>query len=182
MVFEVRDATADDAAACVAIYTPYVESTAITFETTPPSTAEMAERIAAAQERHAWLVLDDGERIAGYAYGGPFKSRPAYAWSCEVSVYLDREQRRSGGGRALYEALFARLEKMGVRTLVAVIALPNAASLGLHSALGFEPAGTLRRIGWKHGSWHDVAWMQRRIGDDSWAPAPAPPAGADERT
>lgn len=176
MTFEIRDATVHDAAECATIYAPYVTDTAVTFESAPPDATEMAARISAAQERHAWVVLaeraDGGERIVGYAYGGPFKTRPAYAWSCEVSVYLATGgPRRSGAGRALYEALMPRLEERGFRTLVAGIALPNAASLGLHSALGFEPVGTLRKIGWKHGAWHDVAWMQRRIGDDSGSPA-----------
>ena len=94
----VRDATPEDAAACAAIYTPYVRDTAITFESTPPSPAEMARRIAAAQRAHAWVVLDEGGRVVGYAYGGPYKDRAAYQWSCEVSVYVMLGRRRSGAG------------------------------------------------------------------------------------
>jgi phosphinothricin acetyltransferase len=166
----VRDATGDDAAACAAIYAPYVTGTAVTFEYDPPSTAEMAERIAAAQRAHAWLVLEEGDRVVGYAYAGPFKERAAYRWSCEVSVYLEPGRRRRGSGRLLYEALFARLAERGFRTLVAVMTLPNDASEGLHRALGFEPVGTLRRVGWKHGQWRDVAWAQRSIGADDGPP------------
>ena len=84
----VRDATADDAAACAGIYEPYVTGTTVTFETESPDVAEMARRIAKAQARHAFLVLDHAGEVAGYAYGGPFKERAAYRWSCEVSVYL----------------------------------------------------------------------------------------------
>jgi L-amino acid N-acyltransferase YncA len=159
----IRDASADDAAACSAIYAPYVMDTAISFELEPPSAAEMAERIAAAQRRHAWVVLENGGRVVGYAYGGPFKSRSAYRWACEVSVYLERGRQRRGGGRALYAALFTRLASRGFRTVVAGMTLPNEASVGLHAAMGFEPVGTYRRIGWKHGGWHDVAWTQRSI-------------------
>ncbi len=159
----VRDATARDAEACAAIYAPYVTETAITFESEPPSPAQMAERIAAAARTHAWLVLEHEGRVVGYAYAGPFNRRPAYRFSCEVSVYLERGRRRSGGGRSLYEALFARLAVRGFRTVVAGMTLPNEASAGLHSAMGFEPVGTFRRIGWKHGAWHDVAWLQRTI-------------------
>lgn len=164
----VRDATERDAAACAVIYEPYVTDTAITFETEPPSAAEMAARIATAQREHAWMVLVDGDRVVGYAYGGPFKARAAYRWSCEVSVYLERGRRRTGGGRALYTALLARLGTRGFRTAVAGMTLPNEASVGLHKAMGFEPVGVYRRIGWKHGVWHDVAWTQREIaaGDD----------------
>jgi phosphinothricin acetyltransferase len=161
----VRDATEDDAAACAAIYAPYVTDTAITFECEPPTAVEMAGRIATAQQAHAWLVLeeDDG-RVVGYAYGGRYKERAAYRWSCEVSVYLESGRRRSGGGRALYEALFGRLTERGFRTAVAGMTLPNDASAGLHAASGFEPIGTYRRIGWKHGAWHDVACMQVSLG------------------
>jgi L-amino acid N-acyltransferase YncA len=159
----VRDASARDAEACAAIYAHYVTDTAITFESTPPLPAEMAERIAIAAQTHAWVVLENEGRVVGYAYGGPFKSRAAYRWSCEVSVYLERGRRRTGGGRALYEALFARLAERGFRTAVAGMTLPNDASVGLHRAMGFEPVGTYRRIGWKHNAWHDVAWTQRTI-------------------
>jgi L-amino acid N-acyltransferase YncA len=160
----IRAATERDAAACAAIYAPYVTETAITFEDRPPSTPEMAARIAASLRRHAWLVATDGDRVLGYAYGGPFKARPAYRWSCEVSVYLEVGRRRTGAGRALYEALFERLAARGYRTAVAGITLPNEASAGLHRAMGFEPVGTYRRIGWKFGAWHDVAFAQRALG------------------
>ena len=164
----VRDATAADAAACAVLYAPYVTDTVVTFETEPPTAEKMAERIAAAQRRHAWLVLEDDGAVVGYAYGGPYKERAAYRWSCEVSVYLEPGRRRTGGGRALYEALFTRLAERGFRTAVAGMTLPNPASEGLHRALGFEKVGVYRRIGWKDGGWHDVAWMQRTVasGDD----------------
>ena len=161
---KVRDASSHDAAACAAIYAPYVTETAISFEMEPPSADEMARRIAAAARTHAWLVLDDPQDgVVGYAYGGPYKTRDAYRWSCEVSVYLERGRRRTGGGRALYEALFARLAERGFRTAVAGMTLPNDASEGLHRTMGFEPVGVYRHIGWKHGTWHDVAWTQRAI-------------------
>lgn len=160
----VRDATERDAAACAAIYAPYVAETAITFETDPPAAAEMARRIAAAASTHAWLVLEDAGRVAGYAYAGPFRSRPAYRWACEVSVYLEPGRRRTGAGGALYRALLDRLAARGFRVAVAGMTLPNEASAGLHRAMGFEPVGTVRRVGWKHGRWHDVAWVQRALG------------------
>jgi L-amino acid N-acyltransferase YncA len=166
----VRDATVHHAAACAAIYAPYVTGTVITFEYEPPTVADMAERMAAAQRTHAWLVLEDDGRVVGYAYGGPYKERAAYGWSCEVSVYLELGRRRAGGGRALYTALFERLAERGYRRAIAGMTLPNDASEGLHRALGFEPIGVQRRIGWKHDAWHDVAWVQRSIGDDDGPP------------
>ncbi len=156
----VRDATPADGAACAAIYEPYVLETAITFETEPPSAEQMAARIATAVERHAWLVLEEDRRVVGYAYGAVFSARAAYRWACEVSVYCERAGRRTGAGRMLYEALLARLAARGYRVAAAGMTLPNDASVGLHRAMGFEPVGTYRRIGYKHGAWHDVAWAQ----------------------
>jgi L-amino acid N-acyltransferase YncA len=169
----IRDANAADAGRCAAIYAPYVRDTAISFESEPPAVTEMAGRIAEAQRAHAWLVLEIDSEVVGYAYGGPFMSRAAYQWASAVSVYMDGERHRSGGGRALYEALFDRLAARGHRTALAGIALPNEASVGLHRALGFELAGTYRRVGWKLGRWHDVAWYQRPLGDgDDGPPEP----------
>jgi phosphinothricin acetyltransferase len=163
----IRDASASDAEACAAIYAPYVTDTAITFELEPPTVEEMTDRITKAVKTHAWLVIEDEGRVVGYAYSGPYKERAAYRFSCEVSVYLELGRRRTGSGRALYEALFARLVERGFRTAVAGMTLPNDASAGLHRALGFEPVGTYRRIGWKHGAWRDVAWTQRDLLKDS---------------
>jgi phosphinothricin acetyltransferase len=167
----VRDAAVSDAEACLSIYAPYVTDTAITFEASPPLPAEMAMRIATVVRTHAWVVLEHQGRVVGYGYGSPFNSRAAYRWSCEVSVYLERDRRRTGGGRALYDALFDRLAERGFRTAVAGMTVPNNASVGLHRAMGFELVGTYRRIGWKHGTWHDVAWVQRTIATGQDPPA-----------
>lgn len=161
----VRDASEHDGAACAAIYAPYVTDTAITFETEPPTAEEMGRRIAAASQRHAWLVLEDRGRVVGYAYAGTFSARAAYRWACEVSVYVELGRRRTGGGRALYGALFPRLAERGFRMAAAGMTLPNDASVGLHRAMGFEPVGVYRRIGFKHGAWHDVAWAQRVLAE-----------------
>jgi L-amino acid N-acyltransferase YncA len=161
----VRAAGVIDAEACAAIYRPYVEDTAITFELDPPGPEEMAARIAAALERHAWLVAEQDGRVIGYAYGARLHPRAAYRWSCEVSVYVERARRRSGAGRALYEGLFTRLAERGYRMAVAGMTLPNEDSEGLHRAMGFEPVGVYRRVGYKHGAWHDVAMAQRALGD-----------------
>jgi L-amino acid N-acyltransferase YncA len=123
----------------------------------------MASRIATASQKHAWLVLEYEGRVVGYAYGARFHARAAYRWACEVSVYLELGRRRTGGGRALYSALLARLTERGFRVAVGGMTLPNDASVGLHRAMGFEPVGTYRHIGFKHGRWHDVAWTQRML-------------------
>ncbi len=167
----IRDATVGDAAACAAIYAPYVHETAITFETEPPSATEMGERIASSLADHAWLVLEEDGRVVGYAYAGQFHKRAAYRWACEVSVYLEQGATGRGRGRALYTALFDRLEARGFRMLVSLMTVPNDASLRLHLAMGFEVVGTMTEIGYKLGGWHDVMWLQRRLPDVGDPPA-----------
>jgi phosphinothricin acetyltransferase len=161
----VRDATAEDAAACAAIYAPYVLETAVSFETEPPTAEQMRERIEGALATHAWLVLEEDGAVRGYAYAGAWRGRAAYQWNAEVSVYLDPELHRSGAGTALYTALFDRLRRRGYRVALAGMTLPNEASQGLHASLGFEPVGTFRGVGWKLGGWHDVHWMQRPLSE-----------------
>jgi phosphinothricin acetyltransferase len=109
---------------------------------------------------HEWLVAERDASVVGYAYGHRFHERAAYAWSCETSIYLAVGLRRQGVGRALYEELLEHLARRGYRCAFAGITLPNEASIGLHSAFGFQEAGRFRRVGWKNGAWHDVAWMQ----------------------
>jgi len=168
MMLKIRDAGRADASACAAIYRPYVLNTATTFETEPPSVSEMSRRIDAATHSYAWLVAETDDQIIGYAYAGPFATRPAYRWSCEVSVYLETGRRRTGAGRALYQALLPRLIERGYRIAVAKMTLPNEASMGLHAALEFRQVGVHRGIGWKNGAWHDVAIAQLdMITDDS---------------
>jgi L-amino acid N-acyltransferase YncA len=170
----VRPATPADAAACVAIYRPYVEGTAISFETQVPTVSEMAERIVAYRRDHEWLVLESNSAVIGYAYANQFNPRPAYRWSVESTVYVGQEQRGSGAGRVLYTELLRRLNRRGFLRVFAAIAQPNEPSNALHRAFGFEPVGLLRRVGWKNGQWHDVAWVQLDLADPADANAPPP--------
>lgn len=160
----VRSATPDDAAACARIYEPYVRTSVISFETEPPTAEEMARRIKASLAEHAWLVLETegktGQEVIGYAYATQHRTRAAYRYACDVSIYLDQERRGSGAGKALYSALFPLLKERGFHRALAGVALPNEPSLGLHRAFGFTEVGTYRRIGWKFDAWHDVAWLQ----------------------
>lgn len=168
----IRDASSADAEVCAAVYAPYVTDTAISFETVPPSPSEMSGRIAAAARSHAWLVAESAGDVVGYAYGGPFATRDAYRWSCEVSVYLEPGRRRTGAGRALYSVLLPRLVARGFRVAVAKMTLPNEGSVGLHKAMGFQEVGVHRRIGFKNGAWHDVAITQLDLVPGAAAPEP----------
>jgi L-amino acid N-acyltransferase YncA len=156
----VRSGTVDDAAACAAVYAPYVLETAITFETEVPTVTEMAGRIASALQTYDWLVLETEAGVIGYAYAGEFKSRAAYRWSVETSVYLAADRRGGGGGRLLYTELLQRLTARGYRRAFAGITMPNDASVAFHRSFGFADAGMFRRVGWKLNAWRDVAWLQ----------------------
>lgn len=156
----VRAASQTDATAILGIYAPYVERTAISFETDVPTVEAFAERIDA---RYPWLVAEVDGRVAGYAYAGPHRTRSAYRWCAEVSTYVDETYHRRGVARLLYSELFDELRAAGFVNAYAGIVLPNEASVGLHESLGFEPIGIYRRIGFKMGRWHDVGWWGLRL-------------------
>lgn len=159
----IRLATTADAAAIAAIYRPAVADSAISFEIEPPDAAEMDRRVQATLLRTPWIVCEHEQSIVGYAYAGRHRERPAYQWSVEVSAYVAGEQRRSGAGTALYMSLFSVLALQGFRSAYAGITQPNPASLGLHLRVGFTRVGVFRNIGYKHGAWHDVEWLERQL-------------------
>ena len=154
----IRLAEAGDAAAVAAIYAPFCEATAVSFEDRAPSAAEMATRILGLAPRLPWLVLDADGVIAGYAYASQHRDRAAYGWAVDTSVYVAPEYRRGGVARALYTTLFDVLRSQGYFKAYAGITLPNPASVGLHEAVGFQAVGVYRGVGYKLGAWHDVAW------------------------
>jgi phosphinothricin acetyltransferase len=156
----VRPASARDAGACLAIYRPYVQNTAISWEIDVPTADEMAARIGGLRATHDWLVLERDDQIIGFAYGQPLKRLAAFQWSAETGIYVDVHHHRAGGGRELYTQLLRRLTERGYRQAFAGITQPNEASNGFHRSFGFQDAGLYRRVAWKHDSWHDVAWMQ----------------------
>jgi L-amino acid N-acyltransferase YncA len=139
----------------------------VSFEEVPPSVAEVADTIAAS---HAWLVAEAGGEVVGFAYGGPHRARAAYRWSVDVSVYLAAHATGRGLGRALYGELLPLLSQLGYVSAFAGITLPNAASVGLHEALGFTPVGVYRNVGFKHGAWRDVGWWEYRLREATAAP------------
>ena len=175
----IRHANPDtDAAACAAVYRPFVEGSPVSFEYSAPSDIEFAARIAKLSSTHAFLVAEADGQVVGFAYGSPARERAAYRWGAEVSVYIDQAHQRRGVGRALYGTLFDLLSRQGFTTLLAGIALPNDPSVGMHEAVGFELVGVYRRIGWKDGAWHDVGWWQLELTHgDGPPPEPLPPAG-----
>jgi phosphinothricin acetyltransferase len=153
----IRLATLADAEQVQAIYSPHC-STPTSFELAPPSVAEMRGRLAKVLEQYPWLVCEDRGEILGYAYAGPHRERAAYRWSVDTSAYVARL--RCGIGRALYTSLFALLRLQGFINAYAGVTLPNPSSVCLHEAMGFQPVGVYRQVGYKCGAWHDVAWYQ----------------------
>jgi phosphinothricin acetyltransferase len=173
----IRLATANDASDCLAIYAPVVTGTAISFELEVPTVEEMRRRITETLPRYPWLVLEEPGGVRGYAYAGAHRQRPGYRWSVDVSVYVAATARRAGVGRRLYTSLLELLRLQGFVNAFAGVALPNEASVGLHEALGFQPIGVYRNVGFKLGRWIDVGWWQLQLQDlsDDLPGEPAPP-------
>jgi phosphinothricin acetyltransferase len=159
---KIRKAAPGDADELLAIYRPLVENTTISFELTPPSPEAFAKRIESAIKTHEWLVMEASTGICGYAYATPHRPRVAYKFSAETSVYVHADYYRQGVGKHLYKALHASLRSRGFHNAYAGIALPNAASIALHQATGFEAVGIFREVGFKFDEWHDVSWWQRK--------------------
>lgn len=168
----IRDARLEDAGRIQEIYAYYVANTAITFEYDIPSVEEMRSRMARIMQRYPYLAAESGGVVQGYAYAGAFIGRAAYNWSCQLSVYLDRELQKCGMGGMLYRALEERLGRMGITNLYACVACPvedgdeylSRNSAGFHAHLGFSPAGEFHKCGYKFGRWYNMLWMEKVIG------------------
>ena len=162
------------------IYGHWVRHGLGTFEYDPPAEAEIARRRAAlVAAGFPFFVAEYGGKIVGYASAGPYRPRPGYRFTCEDSIYVAPDAARKGLGRALLSAVITRSEADGFRLMLAVIGdSGNTSSLGLHAALGFTHAGTLRNVGWKHGRWIDTVFMMRELGQGS---TTAPSEAGDRR-
>jgi L-amino acid N-acyltransferase YncA len=173
----IRDSRDDDLSAITAIYAHHVLHGTGTFETTPPSGAEMAARRDDVLGKGLpYLVVEDDGAVLGFAYCQWFKPRPAYRFSAEDSIYLHPGAHGRGLGRQLLAALVQRAEDAGLRKLIAVIGdSANAGSIGVHAAVGFQAVGTVKSCGWKFDRWLDIVMMERALGD---ADRSAPGGGA----
>lgn len=166
----IREGSPDDAAAMQSIYAHYVLHSPVTFEEEVPEVDDMRRRIETVLERHAFFVAEDdgpqgeGGEVFGYAYAAPYRTRPAYRYTAEVSVYIRHDRHAEGTGRALYARLMGWLEAEGFRAAVAALTLPNEASVRLHEGAGFEKVGHFRDVGRKFDRWHDVGWWENVLG------------------
>ncbi|MFZ1680977.1 MAG: N-acetyltransferase family protein [Rhizobiaceae bacterium] len=183
MTLAIRPATGDDLPAITAIYADAVLNGTATYEIDPPDLSEMRQRFAAITGAgQPFLMAVRGETIAGYAYAGPFRARPAYRFLVEDSIYVAPDQKRAGVGRALLAHLIARVEALGYRQIVAIIGdeAGNPGSVGLHAALGFVHGGAMRGSGFKFGRWLDTAIMQLPL--NGGATTPPDPGSWPERS
>ena len=171
-----------DAEELLKIYTPYIEKTAITFEYEVPSVEEFEGRIKNISSKYPYIkAVNDSGEIVGYAYASSFKGRKAYDWSVESTVYVREDQKRNGVGKALYEALEKSLSEMGILNVNACIAylkdgtadehLTND-SFFFHKKLGYKLVGTFHDSGYKFGTWYDMIWMEKMLGDHVKNPHP----------
>jgi len=183
LALRIRPSEPADLPAITAIYAHHVRHGSGSFELDAPDEAEMTRRHAEVSGKGLpWLVAEEGGTVLGFAYANHFRARPAYRFCLEDSVYLAPHALRRGVGRLLLAELLARCEALGARQMLALIGdAGNAASIGLHRALGFEDAGVLKAAGWKFDRWLDVVLMQKPLGLGERSPAADPGCGAPAR-
>lgn len=168
----IRMANELDAAILVDIYAPYVRETAITFEYTVPTTEEFRARMKKTLSKYPYLVAVQHDEILGYAYASEFKSRAAYDWAVETTIYVKWETRKNGVGKKLYLALEEVLKTQNITNLYACIAYPNPGSIGFHEHLGYQTIGHFSKCGYKLETWYDMIWMEKMIGEHAINPQP----------
>ena len=156
----IRLAVINDAEQILDIYAPYVQNTTISFEDEVPTREEMERRIRHVLENNAWLVLEEDNKILGYAYASKHRERSAYRWSADVSIYVKGSSHRRGIGKALYTSLLEILKRQGYCNAYAGICLPNEKSVGIHEHFGFRKVAQYNKVGYKLGKWHDVGWWE----------------------
>lgn len=172
--FLLRQAERGDAAALLAIYAPFITDTAVTFEYDVPDEQAFAARIDEISAEYPYLVCERDGKPVGYAYAHRLRERAAYDWDAELSVYLAPEAQGRGVGTAVLACLIDLLELQGLRRLYSCVTLPNEKSIRMQKKLGFADAGVWHASGWKHGAWHDVAWLEKLVGAAG-APEPVVP-------
>jgi L-amino acid N-acyltransferase YncA len=173
--YDIRLAEPPDLEQFAEIVNHYIETTAINFHDRPQSEEDWEATWEVLHEQYPFLVADKDGVLGGIAYASPWKLRGSYGWTCEVTVYTRAGHERQGIGQDLSRRMLDILEKQGYRAIVAVIALPNDASVALHQALGYELAGTLKNLGFKLDQWRDVSFWQINFGDPDTPPSDIKP-------
>jgi phosphinothricin acetyltransferase len=160
----IRDARKEDAGDIARIYNPFILESVVTFEELAVTKDEITRRIhEITSAGYPYLVAETQSEVAGYAYASQWRSRSAYRFTAESTVYLDPVHSRKGIGSALYIALLERLKAMGMHVVMGVITLPNPSSIALHEKLGFKKAAHFAEVGYKFGRWLDVGYWQLNL-------------------
>ena len=166
----IRSVCPADAEELVEIYAPYVRETAITFDTEVPSPEEFCEKIRRITSFYPFIVAVEEDKILGYAYADVFRTKAAFAWSVEMTVYVRRDCHRRGVGAALYSRLEELLKEQNITNLYACITYPNPESIAFHEKLGYSYIGRFEKCGYKLGQWQDVVWLGKVIGEHGGEP------------
>lgn len=172
----IRDFRDEDVPAANALTNHFIEHTSVHFALTPATDEAFREAWAEAQPAWPWIVAEVQGHFAGYCKASAWRTRAAYAKTAETGLYVEESARGQGIGQMLYLAMLHRLKRMGFRTVVAGVALPNPASERLHEAMGFRQVGVFHAVGYKFDTWHDVAWWERDLA--SLTPLPDGPTTA----
>lgn len=172
---KIRMAAESDAKELLSIYKPYVENTVISFEYEVPSEAEFRSRIAHTLEKYPYLVAEQGGKILGYAYAAPFKTRAAYDWSVETTIYLGEASKGLGIGRKLYGTLEKIVTAQNIINVNACIAYANSGSILFHEKLGYKTVAHFTKCGYKLGEWQDMVWMEKILREHPAKPEPIIP-------
>lgn len=170
----IRMATPEDAEQLLRIYAPYILETTVTFEYEVPEVEEFRERIESVMEKYPWLVWEENDQILGYAYAGALRSRMAFSWDCELSVYIRPDAVKRGIGKKLYHVLLKILKELGYYKAYALICVPNEASEKLHESFGFWEEGRLLGTGFKFGKWLDLSYQVKELRDETNLPDTLP--------
>ena len=157
----IRIATEADVPAILAIYTPYIMDTTVTFEYDVPAEEEFLQRFRAITDRYPWLVWEENGEILGYAHGSAPFERAAFRWSCEASIYLRSDAKGRGIGSKLYAALEKILAYQGHRLCYAIITDENDVSVAFHQKNGYTITARMSACGFKHGRWLGIIWMEK---------------------
>ncbi len=161
----IRPVKLEDACDILAIYRLYIEGSVVSFEYQTPSVSEIKRRISLVMKKYPWIVALNNNHVIGYAYAAEFRTREAYQYKCEVSVYVADSAKGKGVAKALYDDLLETLRKMGMVAAIAGMTVPNPETERFHEKYGFKKIAEYPKVGFKNGAWHNVAFAELQLNE-----------------